>query len=43
MNDNKYLNISEINNYIKNVLDSDLFLNRVYLKGEIREVIYILL
>lgn len=35
MNDNKYLNISEINNYIKNVLDSDLFLNRVYLKGEI--------
>ncbi len=35
MNENKYLNISEINNYIKNVLDSDLFLNRVYLKGEI--------
>ena len=35
MNENKYLNISEINNYIKNILDSDLFLNRVYLKGEI--------
>ncbi len=35
MDEKKYLNISEINNYIKNVLDSDIFLNRVYLKGEI--------
>ena len=35
MNETKYLNVSEINNYIKNVLDSDVFLNRVYLKGEI--------
>ncbi len=35
MNENKYLNISEINNYIKSVLDDDLFLNKVYLKGEI--------
>ncbi len=33
--DNKYLAISEINNYIKNVLDSDTFLNKIYLKGEI--------
>ena len=31
----KYLKISEINNYIKSLVDSDLFLNRVYLKGEI--------
>lgn len=33
--DNKYLAISEINNYIKNVLDSDTYLNKIYLKGEI--------
>ena len=33
--DNKYLAISEINNYIKNILDSDTFLNKIYLKGEI--------
>ena len=30
-----YLSITEINNYIKNILDSDFFLNRIYLKGEI--------
>ena len=31
----KYLKISEINNYIKSLVDSDTFLNRVYIKGEI--------
>lgn len=31
----EYLKISEVNNYIKNVLDKDMFLNKVYLKGEI--------
>lgn len=31
----EYLKISEVNNYIKNVLDKDIFLNKVYLKGEI--------
>ncbi len=31
----KYLKISEINNYIKSILDNDKFLNKVYLKGEI--------
>ena len=31
----KYLKISEINNYIKTIIDSNDFLNRVYLKGEI--------
>ena len=31
----EYLKISELNNYIKNLLDGDIFLNRVYLKGEI--------
>lgn len=35
MEENKYLSISEINEYIKAILDNDLFLNRVYLKGEI--------
>ncbi len=34
MND-KYLKISEVNNYIKSILDEDHFLNKVYLKGEI--------
>ena len=33
--DKEYLKISELNNYIKNLLDGDIFLNRVYLKGEI--------
>ncbi len=31
----KYLEVSEVNEYIKSLLDSDLFLNRIYLKGEI--------
>ncbi len=35
MEENKYLNVSELNNYIKNILDNDTFLNRIYLKGEI--------
>ncbi len=33
--DKEYLKISELNNYIKSVLDKDAFLNKVYLKGEI--------
>ncbi len=35
MEENKYLNISELNNYIKTLLDRDSFLNKIYLKGEI--------
>ena len=31
----EYLKISDLNNYIKRKLDDDLFLNKVYLKGEI--------
>jgi len=31
----EYLKISELNNYIKSLLDKDSFLNRVYLKAEI--------
>ena len=31
----KYIKISEINNYIKSLVDNDFFLNKVYLKGEI--------
>ncbi|MEG1506432.1 MAG: exodeoxyribonuclease VII large subunit [Bacilli bacterium] len=31
----EYLNISEVNNYIKSILDGDSFLNKVYLKAEI--------
>jgi len=34
MND-KYINITDLNNYIKSRIDSDGFLNKVYLKGEI--------
>jgi exodeoxyribonuclease VII large subunit len=34
MND-QYLTVSELNNYIKSVIDNDEFLQRVYLKGEI--------
>ena len=30
-----YIKISELNNYIKSILDKDAFLNRVYIKGEI--------
>lgn len=33
--ENNYLNISELNNYIKSLLDQDTFLNKIYLKGEI--------
>lgn len=35
MEESKYIKISELNNYIKSLLDSDAFLNKVYLKGEI--------
>lgn len=35
MEESKYLKISEINSYIKSVLDRDSFLNKIYLKGEI--------
>ena len=31
----EYITISELNHYIKGVLDDNIFLNRVYLKGEI--------
>lgn len=31
----KYIKISDLNNYIKSILDQDLFLNKIYLKGEI--------
>jgi exodeoxyribonuclease VII large subunit len=31
----EYLKISDLNNYIKGLLDKDIFLNKVYLKGEI--------
>lgn len=33
--DINYQTITELNNYIKEILDNNLFLNRVYLKGEI--------
>jgi len=33
--DNEYITISELNHYIKGVLDDNIFLNKVYLKGEI--------
>jgi len=33
--DINYQTITELNNYIKEILDHNLFLNRVYLKGEI--------
>ncbi len=33
--DREYIKISELNNYIKSILDGDSFLNRVYIKGEI--------
>lgn len=33
--DEKYINITDLNNYIKTRFDSDAFLNKVYLKGEI--------
>lgn len=31
----EYIKISDLNNYIKGLLDGDIFLNKVYLKGEI--------
>lgn len=31
----KYLKISEVNNYVKAIVDGDSYLNKVYLKGEI--------
>ncbi len=31
----EYIKISELNNYIKSILDEDVFLNKVYLRGEI--------
>lgn len=35
MEENKYIKISDLNNYIKSLLDGDVFLNKIYLKGEI--------
>ena len=35
MIEQEYIKISELNNYIKTVLEKDSFLNRVYIKGEI--------
>ncbi len=32
---NEYITISELNHYIKGIMDDNLFLNKVYLKGEI--------
>ncbi len=31
----EYLDISQVNNYIKNLLDKDFFLSKVYIKGEV--------
>ena len=31
----EYITISEINNYIKSIIDKDFFLNKVFIKGEI--------
>lgn len=33
--ENKYINIIDLNNYIKSRVDEDVYLNKVYLKGEI--------
>ncbi len=33
--DREYITISELNNYIKGVMDDNFFLNKIYLKGEI--------
>ena len=33
--DREYITISELNHYIKDVFDDNVFLNKVYLKGEI--------
>ena len=33
--DHEYISISELNHYIKGVIDNNTFLNRIYIKGEI--------
>ena len=33
--EHEYITISELNNYIKGVIDDNIFLNKIYLKGEI--------
>ena len=33
--DREYITISELNHYIKGVIDDNIFLNKIYLKGEI--------
>ncbi len=35
MEEKKYIGVTELNNYIKSLLDNDFFLNRIYIKGEI--------
>ena len=35
MNNKNYLEISDVNNYIKMLIDKDLFLGKIYVKGEI--------
>ena len=35
MMEQEYIKISDLNNYIKSILDKDSFLNKVYIKGEI--------
>ena len=35
MEESKYLNVTELNNYIKGLLDEDYYLSCIYLKGEI--------
>lgn len=35
MKEDKYIKISELNTYIKSLLDQDSYLNKIYLKGEI--------
>ena len=35
MIEKEYLKVTDINNYIKNILDNNSFLNKVYIKGEI--------
>lgn len=35
MSENKILDVSTVNNYIKNLFEGDVFLSRIYVKGEI--------
>src|SRR5574344_2608244 len=35
MNNERYLTVKDINSYLKSIIDDNLFLNNVYLKGEI--------